>query len=370
MRTQGMMFWIAGALACAGAHTQTVQEMNNALLALPAGNAPIATQQSPIPTAAPHVAVTAPLPADLDIVRAILAQPEDSIDLAQVEMAVERIVDPQVNEMATLHQLDVLAANARARFPQGEATDPEVKGMTLLSTMRDAGPWNDNRPFRYDLDNPLGKNVSDKLISHFLATRLGNCVSMPVMFVILGQKLGLPVTLSTAPMHVFAKFRKDDGTWTNLEITSYGGQTDAHYQERMGISPSAMAQHTYLQTLTRRQSAQVIMETLVEHYYFQTKQYEQVLALTDLLLQADPNNVPILLFRGDAFSRLSDQRYKRYGASKNIPAKKRDDYEALEQNNRALFARADALGWAPETPEHEAAYLQWIQQAKAQGTAR
>jgi regulator of sirC expression with transglutaminase-like and TPR domain len=368
MRIHRMMFCVACALVWTGVHAQSVQDMNSALMSLPSVDNFRASPHVAI-QAAPRVSYTASSPADLEIIQSILAQPEDRIDLAQVEIAIERMIDPQVNEMATLHQLDVLAANVRARFPQGDATDPEVKGTVLISTMRDAGSWNDFRPFRYDLNNPLGDKVSDKLISHYLATRLGNCVTMPVLFVILGQKLGLPVTLSTAPMHVFAKFRKDDGTWTNVELTSYGGQTDEHYQQRMGISSSAMDHHIYLQTLTRKQSAQVIMEMLVEHYY-ETKQAEQQLALTDLLLNANPNDIPVMIFRGDAFAQLSDQRYKRYGSPKNIPAAKRSDYLGLEYNNQATFAHAEALGWTPETPEHKAAYLQWIQQVKAQGAAR
>ncbi|HEY0198140.1 MAG TPA: transglutaminase family protein [Rhodanobacter sp.] len=368
MRTQRMMFWAACALVSSWAHAQSTQDINDALMALPTAKQTHAgeiRETSQIGTPVNRAAS----PAGLATIKDILAQPDDRIDLAQVEIAVERMIDPGVSEMAVLHQLDVLAANARARFPQGEATDPEVKGMVLISTMRDAGPWNDFRPFRYDLDDPLGSQVGHKLISNFLATRLGNCVTMPVLYVILGQKLGLPVTLSTAPMHVFAKFRKDDGTWTNLELTSYGGQTDEHYRERMGISPTAMAHHVYLQTLTRQQSAQVIMEMLVEHDY-ETHQAEQLLALTGLLLKANPNNIPALIYRGDAYSQLSDQRYKRYGSPELIPVSKRRDYVNLERSNQAMFARAEALGWTPETPEHKAAYLQWIQHVKAQGAAQ
>jgi regulator of sirC expression with transglutaminase-like and TPR domain len=151
------------------------------------------------------------------IAKALLSHPEDSIDLAKVEIAVERLIDPSINPLETLRQSDRLADATRARFPQGDQTDPQEKALILMSTMRDPGPWNGNRAFSYDVDHPLGENPKSKLLSHFLATRKGNCVSMPVMYVVLAQKLGLPVTLSTAPYHVFAKFRMDDGDWTNLE---------------------------------------------------------------------------------------------------------------------------------------------------------
>ncbi|HEV2681404.1 MAG TPA: hypothetical protein VGV14_12950, partial [Rhodanobacter sp.] len=344
---------------------QSTQDINDALMALPTTKQTRAgegRQASRLDMSTNRTAS----PADLAIIKDILAQPDDRFDLTQVEIAVERMIDPRVSEMAVLHQLDVLAANARARFPQGDATDPEVKGMTLLSTMRDAGPWNDYRPFRYDLDNPFGKNNDDKLLSYFLASRLGNCVSMPVMFVILGQKLGLPITLSTGPLHDFAKFRKDDGTWTNLEVTSYGGMTEQHYIERLGIPPLAVKNKVWLQTLTQKQSAMVIIDTLAEFYY-STNQPEKLLALTDVMLKADPKNVRVMIYRGDGFAQLSD---KRYGSPKNIPASSRSDYLSLENANQAIFAQADALGWQGETPEHKAAYVKWIQHLKTQGAAQ
>lgn len=300
---------------------------------------------------------------ELSVVRTILAKPEDSIDLAKVEVAVERLIDPTVNAPATLHQLDELAAATKARFPEGDATDPELKGMVLLSTMRDAGIWNGYRPFSYDMDDPLGEHINSKLLSHFLATRKGNCVSMPVMFVVLGQMLGLPVTLSTAPRHVFAKFRKDDGTWTNLEVTSYGGQTDQHYIERTSISPTALASGIWLRTLTNKQSAMVIVHTLIEHYK-QSGQPEKGLAATELLIKADQKDITSLVVRGDFFCQLSDQRYKKYGKFGNIPTSLRADFEALENNCALDHAKAEELGFTRETPKQKAQYLEMVKQAE------
>jgi regulator of sirC expression with transglutaminase-like and TPR domain len=360
-----MMFWVSCALVSSWVHAQSVRDVNNALMSMPPAADVSAGSHAP-PPHAPPMASTATPPTDLAVILEILAQPEERIDLAQVEIAVERMIDPRVNGIEVLHQLDVLAANARARFPRGDATDTELKGVILLSTMSDSGPWNGYRPFRYDLDNPFGKNNDDKLLSYFLTSRLGNCVSMPVMFVILGQKLGLPVTLSTGPLHDFAKFRKSNGEWTNLEVTSYGGMTEQHYIERLGIPPLAVKNKVWLQTLTQKQSALVIIDTLAEFYY-STNQPEKLLALTDVMLKADPKNVRVMIYRGDAFAQLSDKRYKRYGSPKNIPVFMRSDFLALEHANRAIFAQADALGWQGETPEHKAAYVKWIQHLKAQG---
>jgi hypothetical protein len=187
---------------------------------------------------------------------------------------------------------------------------------------------------------------------------------MPVLFAILGQKLGLPVTLSTAPMHEFAKFRKDNGQWQNIEVTSYGTISDLHYQEQMAIPPLAMANKLWLQTLTRKQSAMVILETLVEFYHY-TNQPERELTLTAWILHDYPQDMPALLYRGQAFVQLYKKRYEKYGLPRNIPPAMRADAEEIGSSINETFGKADALGWMDETPEHKAAYLKSIGQLKA-----
>lgn len=295
--------------------------------------------------------------------RAILAQPENAIDLAKVELQVEHMIDPHVDQASVMKKLDTLAAGIRARYPQGEATDTELKGMTLLMSLRDPGPWNGWQGFRYDFANPFGNKVQDKMLSSFLTTHLGNCVSMPELFVVLGQKLGLPVTLSDAPRHYFAKFQKDDGTWTNVEVTSYGGQTDAHYMQKLDIPKLAMDNKLWLQTLTHKQAAVLMFEPL-EQYYKTTNQPDRQLALTDVILKFDPKNVSVMIYRGDAFAQLSDDRYLRYGSPSHIPRLMFADYERLERENQQMFAQAMSMGWQPESAEHRVKYMQSIQQAQ------
>ena len=58
-----------------------------------------------------------------------------------------------------------------------------------------------NRPFTYDLKDPLGQQVRSKMLSTYVRTRKGNCVSMPVLFLIVADRLGLKVRLAAAPLN-------------------------------------------------------------------------------------------------------------------------------------------------------------------------
>jgi hypothetical protein len=69
----------------------------------------------------------------------------------------------------------------------------------------------------------LGRILENKLLSNFIETKKGNYVSIPLVFLILGEKMGIDVIVSTAPLHIFVRF-KDDLTrdvW-NIETTNGG----------------------------------------------------------------------------------------------------------------------------------------------------
>ena len=302
---------------------------------------------------------------NLAVLQRLLAQPENSIDLAKAEVTIEKMVDPKVNEKATLEELDDLAQAIKTRFPQGDATDGEVKAGLLLNSLQYPGPWNDNRPFHYDLDDPMGSNPRDKLLSYYLATRKGNCVSMPMLFVVLSQKLGLEATLSNAPTHEFARLKRDDGTWLNIEATSFGTKSDLHYQQELGITDRAIETGIYLHTLTKKQDILVMVDTL-EQYYRHNRPADEQLALTTLVLMTDPKDVDAWLWRGDAYARIIEDKFvKKYGSVQNIPPSEQQNYIVLHTNNLRMFERAEELGWAEETEQHKDDYLKMIQQVKA-----
>jgi tetratricopeptide (TPR) repeat protein len=62
--------------------------------------------------------------------------------------------------------------------------------------------------------------------------RLGTCVTIPVLYVAIGRRLGYPVHLALAKGHVFARWQQDHGETVNIEATNLGLTThpDSHYR--------------------------------------------------------------------------------------------------------------------------------------------
>ncbi len=238
--------------------------------------------------------------------------------------------------------------------------------MVLGSTLAVPGPWNDNHPFSYDLSDPFGKNIKNKLVSEYLRTRKGNCVSMPILLLILGQKLGLDMALATAPNHNLVMFHQDDGRWVNIEATSGTGFSNDEYQRQLHITDIAMHSGIYLRSLSPVEAIGSMADE-VGDFYEKAREPKFQLGLTQYLLELNPKDTVAMIRRADAYYRILDQRYfKKYPTPNLIPANERADFQALSKANADLFQQAEALGWHQPTHEEDAAYLQKTQKVKAE----
>ena len=136
--------------------------------------------------------------ADVEKIRSLLAKPERDLDYAQTKLTIDKMIQPSISINATRNQLDAMAQEIKAMA--GPSPTPIVLKNTLRLYLYQAGPWNNNQAFLYDFNDPLGTKISNKLLPNYLASKRGNCITMPFLFIILGDKLGLKVAASTAPL--------------------------------------------------------------------------------------------------------------------------------------------------------------------------
>ncbi|RDS85910.1 transglutaminase family protein [Dyella psychrodurans] len=315
--------------------------------------------------------VSAPLPpgtivptpdASTQVLRTILWQQDDRIDLAQAKITIDHLVDPTIDQAATLKEVNDWAAKVRARIPSGASTWAKV--MTVYSTIYVPGPWNDFHKFDYNFDDPMGKDVHTTMLSTYLATRKGNCVSMPIFFAILAQRIGLNAVLATAPNHLFVKVMLDDGQWKNIEATSGSTLTDVEYAERFLISPRAVDSGLYLQPMTNHQAVVEMANPFIQ-FYTTTHTPGQIMALADLALSYDPKDVDAMMFRALAFDKQVTIAYRsKYPDTRMLTPAQFADYKALMDGYFDMADKLQSLGWHRRSAAQDAEYLHDIDKAK------
>jgi len=307
--------------------------------------------------AAPMSAAVAPCPAHenasvspdpVAVVRAVLTAPDSNIDLARAKFAFDQVLDPTIDVRTYLEQIDQIVRTVQSMA--GPGASEKLKLTKVRDYLYESGDWNDHRPYEYDMSDPLGRKPGNALLSNYLTTRHGNCVTMPLLYVILAQRLGLDATISVVPFHTFAKITLGTRTF-NVEATSGGHvEGDDFYRRKTPMADAAVANGVYMKTLTRREAVAVLADALAA-YLLEQKKPSQVLAVTELVLAAYPHDANALVEKGSAYGVMIDQQFReKYPRPMDIPSNLQEQYLALVDKNKQAFDQAEALGWR-ETEE-------------------
>lgn len=274
-------------------------------------------------------------------IKAVLDLPDAELDYARAKLAFDQLIDPSLNADAVLAELDGIAVAARKLA--GPTPSDAAKLTALRRLIYEGGPWNDWRPFEYDHDR--FKDLDLKLLHNYLATRRGNCVSMPILFLILADRLGLDVALARAPAHLFVRHH-ESGRITNLETTSGAlPARDLWMCQTRHVSRRGIESGFYMRSLSRRQGVGAMAMTVVEYLMGQQRRQEAI-AVAQLLARNDPTDAFSLAHQGQAhFEILKHEFLDKYRSALLIPPQFRAQYLLLLQRNHAAFNTAKELGW-------------------------
>lgn len=278
---------------------------------------------------------------------AVLAWPERELDYADAKLAIDQLADPRLDIVGAAAELDRLTKAASALF--GPAAGPNARLLALRRLIYEAGPWNDRRPFAYDHDDPLGQSPRSRLLPVYLATRLGNCVSMPILFLILADRLALDMSLASAPLHIFVRWRDSSGGTLNLETTSGAHPArDVWFRKNMPMTDLALANGLYMRSLGRGEGVALMAHTLLERLMDQGR-HADAIEVADVILGHSPRDVYAMLKKATACGHIIRTDFEaHYPHPFLIPMPQRLRYLELARLNRELFATAERLGWRPE----------------------
>ncbi|MFO0651651.1 MAG: transglutaminase family protein [Polyangiales bacterium] len=137
-------------------------------------------------------------------IRAIVAEPPERIDVAEVSALVSQADDATVDVAATLRRLDAMADEVR------RATPARCEGACRLRvlTRHVFEVWR----FRAVGDpNELYNDPDEDLIDRVLARRHGYCEGLTLLYLALGRRLGIPLSGVLARQHIYVRYTGPDG---------------------------------------------------------------------------------------------------------------------------------------------------------------
>lgn len=280
------------------------------------------------------------------LVRQVLGASEADFDYLRAAIAFEKLIAPASD--ATITEATVARLVDAAHQMAGPNPTDAYKLAAIRKAIYGSGAWNYDRAFSYDLDDPLGQKPQNRLLSTYIETRKGNCVSMPILFLIVADRMGLKVSLATAPLHIFVRYTDPQGVEHNLETTSGGRAARTEwYRQNLPMSDRAIANGIYMRTLSRRESIATMANTTLE-FLIQRGRYAEAIEVADAILAANPRDAHAMVKKGSAYAGLLQQEFiDKYPTPPLIPPTLRSRYRMLAHQNEKAFKDAGALGWEP-----------------------
>jgi tetratricopeptide (TPR) repeat protein len=132
----------------------------------------------------------------------------------------------------------------------------------------------------------------------------GTCVSMPVLYVAVGRRLGYPLKLVLAHDHVYCRWDDGKGTVKNFEGTGRGlsSYSDEHYREwPRAITDDELKHREFLVSLTLREELSVFLQAR-GHCLMDRKRYKDALDIYRVALKAFPTNSACQEFVKEAYA--------------------------------------------------------------------
>ena len=165
---------------------------------------------------------------------ALLAQPEDKIDFAETLWLISRHWDSGLDTAPLKQTLDRLTESARKQL-QGNPSPQETVEILRDVIHKEGG-------YRYtEALDPAGLPLTpSELFMHgLLQTRRGYCMNLSLLYLILGERLNLPLYGVPLPNHFFVRYESPEYR-VNIEATEGGTAfPDSFYEQRFGVPPGS-----------------------------------------------------------------------------------------------------------------------------------
>ena len=122
-------------------------------------------------------------------------------------------------------------------------------------------------PFTYDMEDFWGEEDWSKMfVTKLLQTNTGNCHSLPALYRILADEMGIKVWLAMAPNHTYIKHWSDKTGWYNIELTTGSFPYDKDIKWNSYIKTEAVANGVYMDTLSAKENIAYIITDLAQGY--------------------------------------------------------------------------------------------------------
>ena len=251
------------------------------------------------------------LPAARERFAQLVSGPEEELDLAEAALLIAQEEHPELDVAAYLRRLDGLAAAVRARLPAAPEPTDIIHSLNIQLFGEEGLAGNESE--YYDPRNSFLNEVLDR--------KRGIPITLSVIYLEVGRRLGLPLAGVGFPGHFLVKYSGADG---ELVLDPFAGGVTLSREElaqklrRMyGDANPFLAQIPQLLAPASKKEILLRMLHNLKGIYLQQNDFTRALAAIDRILLVTPDLAMEVRDRGAVHQRLGHlqaalQDFRRY----------------------------------------------------------
>lgn len=181
------------------------------------------------------------------------------------------------------------------------------------------------KPFEYDFVDVFGhKDITHLFVSKLLISRKGNCNSMPYLYKILAEELGVEANLALAPNHIYIKHNIKSLGWYNTELTSGVFPQDSWLMASGYIHLNAIQNGVFMKALNNKESLALCLFDLAQAYNRSYPKNDGVFVnkVLDRAIEVYPNFAKALILKAEThksqFEDIMDKKNLKSNNPENI----------------------------------------------------
>ena len=237
----------------------------------------------------------------------LMSRDDARIDLAQACLMIAQDAYPELPVERYLGDLERMAMRLRARLPQSGGAEERVARLNefLYAELGFRGNTDDY----YDPRNSYLNEVMDR--------RIGIPISLAILYMVLGRRVGLPLEGVSFPGHFLVRLRLRAGVLVLDPFAAGAPQSEADLRERLArvippgvagdVPVSELPLDQFLEAASHHQILARVLRNL-KAIYRDNHQPERLLAVLNRMLIVAPDATAELRDRGIVYHRLECYR--------------------------------------------------------------
>ena len=240
-------------------------------------------------------------------IAAIASGPENKIDLIETLLLISRHWDKTINVEAMRLELENLTASVKERL------GPNPTPQTVVETLRKVIHKDYGYRYTESVDRAgIPRDTAELFIHGLLKNKRGYCMNLSLLYLMLGEKLGLPLYGVALPNHFFVRYQSPERQ-INIEATQEGvSLPDRYYYDRFAVSENP-PDRFFMKNLTGKESLGAYFSN-VGMVYYKHSQPDNAVFYLKLSTQINPLSIEALNNLGNIYSDLkqNDKAIQQY----------------------------------------------------------